>query len=187
MAGKKSDHNLNIPIQQTDTCIFDDTLSSMKDLFMSNIKKMDEEMNKISSDLMHIYAQTSSLDAVSAQESCENQACSKSKSNWETLANSPLVEVDGCNKTLKLQFDVSQFGPSEVTVKVQNDTLVISASHEERCANNSLLRQYHREFKFPKGVDPCTVNSTLSKDGILTVQAALPEPAKDSKCPSKCS
>lgn len=34
---------------------------------------------------------------------------------WEHLTRSPLVEGQGNDKRLKLQFDVSHFEPSEVT------------------------------------------------------------------------
>lgn len=37
-----------------------------------------------------------------------------SETNWDSIANSPLVEGEGESRTLKLQFDLSQFDPEEV-------------------------------------------------------------------------
>lgn len=34
---------------------------------------------------------------------------------WETLTHSPLIQGEGDDKMLNLQFDVSQFEPSEVS------------------------------------------------------------------------
>jgi HSP20 family molecular chaperone IbpA len=38
-----------------------------------------------------------------------------------------------------------------------------------------VYREYNREFLLPKGVNPEQIKSSLSKDGVLTVDAPLPE------------
>lgn len=37
-----------------------------------------------------------------------------------------------------------------------------------------MYREYNREFLLPKGVNPEQIRSSLSKDGVLTVDAPLP-------------
>lgn len=37
-----------------------------------------------------------------------------------------------------------------------------------------MYREYNREFLLPKGVNPEDIRSSLSKDGVLTVEAPLP-------------
>jgi len=37
-----------------------------------------------------------------------------------------------------------------------------------------VYREYNREFLLPKGVNPELIKSSLSKDGVLTVEAPLP-------------
>lgn len=37
-----------------------------------------------------------------------------------------------------------------------------------------MYREYNREFLLPKGVNPERIKSSLSKDGVLTVEAPLP-------------
>lgn len=48
------------------------------------------------------------------------------------------------------------------------------AKHEEKSDTKSVYREYNREFLLPKGVNPESIRSSLSKDGVLTVDAPLP-------------
>lgn len=50
----------------------------------------------------------------------------------------------------------------------------VHAKHEEKSENRSVYREYNREFLLPKGVNPEAIKSSLSKDGVLTVEASLP-------------
>ena len=50
----------------------------------------------------------------------------------------------------------------------------VHAKHEEKSDNRSVYREYNREFLLPKGVNPEAIKSSLSKDGVLTVEAPLP-------------
>ena len=53
----------------------------------------------------------------------------------------------------------------------------VSAKHEEQSDGKTVFREYNREFLLPSGTDPEQIRSSLSKDGILTVEAPLPQPA----------
>lgn len=104
-----------------------------------------------------------------------------------------IFQGDGDDKVLKLRFDVSQYSPEEIVVKTVDNKLLVScdftwkttfflqnfcsqvhAKHEEKSETKSVYREYNREFLLPKGVNPETIRSSLSKDGVLTVDAPLP-------------
>ncbi|XP_011299737.1 alpha-crystallin A chain isoform X1 [Fopius arisanus] len=93
---------------------------------------------------------------------------------WLDGLNSPLIQDEGDNKTLKLRFDVSQYTPEEIVVKTVDNKLLVHAKHEEKTESKSVYREYNREFLLPKGTNPETIKSSLSKDGVLTVEAPLP-------------
>lgn len=118
---------------------------------------------------------------------------------WLDEFNSPLIQSsDGDNKCLKLRFDVSQYAPEEIVVKTVDNKLLVSytskyiyflnnkhiisllfnlqvhAKHEEKTESKSVYREYNREFLLPKGTNPELIKSSLSKDGVLTVEAPLP-------------
>ncbi|XP_018359418.1 PREDICTED: protein lethal(2)essential for life isoform X1 [Trachymyrmex cornetzi] len=93
---------------------------------------------------------------------------------WLDGLNSPLIQDEGDNKMLKLRFDVSQYTPEEIVVKTVDNKLLVHAKHEEKTESKSVYREYNREFLLPKGTNPESIKSSLSKDGVLTVEAPLP-------------
>ncbi|XP_040569576.1 uncharacterized protein [Lepeophtheirus salmonis] len=84
-------------------------------------------------------------------------------------------------KDLKLRFDVSSYLPEEIMVKTVDNKLMVHAKHEEKADGKSSFRQYNREFLLPEGTDPELIKSSLSKEGILTVEAPLPQPAIENR------
>ncbi|XP_052743742.1 body wall muscle protein HR-29-like [Bicyclus anynana] len=153
----------NIPIQVTDALVFDNAFSAMKDRFAAHMKDIDEEMTKISKTLQGQLNRNSS-----------GTTTTKEPVNLDFLSNSPLVEGEGENRTLRLQYDVSQFDASEITVTIQDNVLLVFATHEEATDNSTTVTEFRREFHFPQGVDPKTIVSQLSKDGVLVIEAPLP-------------
>ncbi|XP_043234023.1 heat shock protein beta-1-like [Amphibalanus amphitrite] len=95
-------------------------------------------------------------------------------STWLDNLNSPLIQDEGDQKQLKLRFDVSQYKPEEIVVKTVDNKLLVHAKHEEKSDSRSVYREYNREFLLPQGSNPEMIKSSLSKDGILTVEAPLP-------------
>jgi crystallin alpha B len=73
---------------------------------------------------------------------------------------------------------VQQFKPDELTVKMVDDFVVVDGKHEERQDEHGFIsRQFQRRYKLPSDVDPDTVLSQLSSDGVLTISVpkkALP-------------
>lgn len=87
---------------------------------------------------------------------------------------SPLIRDESDGKTLRLRFDVAQYRPEEVTVKTVDNRLLVHAKHEEKSPQRTVFREYNQEFMLPRGTNPEYITSTLSVDGVLTVEAPLP-------------
>uniref|UniRef100_A0A0N5ADD6 SHSP domain-containing protein n=1 Tax=Syphacia muris TaxID=451379 RepID=A0A0N5ADD6_9BILA len=87
---------------------------------------------------------------------------------------SPLIKDESDGKTLRLRFDVAQYKPEEVTVKTVDNRLLVHAKHEEKTPQRTVYREYNQEFMLPRGTNPELISSTLSTDGVLTVEAPLP-------------
>ncbi|KAJ8710106.1 hypothetical protein PYW07_009472 [Mythimna separata] len=162
----------NIPIQLTDLSIFDNSYAHMRDRFTQEMKRIDQQMLKFSKDLSLFIGETSNSGYKSPE--------SDQSSHWQVLQTSPLVIGEGQEKKLMLQFDVSSFEPAEIKVKLVNDMLIITAIHEEKTNDTSVYREYNRQFKMPPGIDPDSLVSSLSRDGVLTVQAPLQRPSSPS-------
>lgn len=85
------------------------------------------------------------------------------------------VTKDGVQMCL----NVYQFDPSEVTVKIVDDVIIIEGKHSEKQDDHGFVtRQFTRRYKLPKEYDPKEVASSMSSDGVLTIRApAIAKPA----------
>ncbi|XP_018800457.1 PREDICTED: heat shock protein beta-6 isoform X1 [Bactrocera latifrons] len=171
----------NIPIKLGDFSILDTEFSSIRERFDAEMRKMEDEMNKFRHELMSREANffesssstkktTTKTSSSSAQNSLSRPAA---RPNID-FATSPLIQDDGDSKVLRLRFDVNQYAPEEIVVKTVDQKLMVHAKHEEKSDTKSVYREYNREFLLPKGVNPESIRSSLSKDGVLTVEAPLP-------------
>ncbi|XP_031627584.1 heat shock protein beta-1 isoform X2 [Contarinia nasturtii] len=194
----------NIPIKMGDFSVIDTEFSSIRERFDQEMRKMEDEMAKFRSDLMNREANyfesstssttkkitttssSGSSSTTSNNQSITNNSSSSAlsplrtqipKQNYISDLNSPLIQDEGDSKVLKLRFDVSQYAPEEIVVKTVDQKLLVHAKHEEKSDTKSVYREYNREFLLPKGVNPEQIRSSLSKDGVLTVDAPLPTPA----------
>lgn len=91
----------------------------------------------------------------------------------------PIVQERGENK-LKLEFNVQDFRPEEVKVKILGDNILqVRAEHEEKSEAGDMKRRlYVRQYSLPKGVDVEHVRPTLTKDGVLTIEATTSSAAE---------
>lgn len=104
---------------------------------------------------------------------------------WRTVtgttassAAGPLARQDSgstiANDKEKFQviLDVQQFSPSELTVKITNNSIVVEGKHEEKQDEHGFIsRHFVRRYMLPADNDVNDVVSSLSSDGILTVTA----------------
>ncbi|KAM9298797.1 alpha-crystallin B chain [Gastrophryne carolinensis] len=69
-----------------------------------------------------------------------------------------------------VNIDVKHFSPEELKVKVLGDFIEIQGKHEERQDEHGYVsRDFQRRYKIPVDVDPLSITSSLSPDGVLTV------------------
>lgn len=80
----------------------------------------------------------------------------------------------------KVNLDVQQFKPEEIEVKIVDKYIMVTAKHEEKKDEHGLIsRQFVRRYAIPEGVDPDTITSSISSDGILMIQAPVKEQPED--------
>jgi len=183
-----------IPVKKKDFSVLDTEFDNIKERFDSEMSKMEEEMNKFRADLLDKESSFFSrnnpqtggggLGNTSLANTTDSLSASGlgSHRNWLQGLDSPLIQPTGNGeesgqKELKLRFDVSQYSPEEIVVKTVDNKLLVQAKHEEQTDGKTVFREYNREFLLPAGTDPDHIRSSLSKDGILTVEAPLPQPS----------
>lgn len=93
--------------------------------------------------------------------------------------NSMFYDTGKGTRLFRVSFDVSQFQPHEISVRTQNQNLIVHAKHEETGSDKTVSREFSRQVVIPNNVNPETLRSTLSNDGILQVEAEMPAPSYD--------
>ena len=104
------------------------------------------------------------------------QGWSNGNDKWQ-FENPIITDRDGTRK-LKLTFDVRQFKPEEISVKTTDQQLVVHAKHKEDSDTSKVYREYNRQFLLPSSINPETLKSILSPEGVLSIEAPV-NPALD--------
>lgn len=88
-----------------------------------------------------------------------------------------VIEKDqnGC-PVYRARFNVKEYKPHEISVKMDKNKIIVSAKHEEKDGTKSVSTEFNREVTIPKEVDPMSLQCMISQDGILTVDAPVPVP-----------
>lgn len=74
----------------------------------------------------------------------------------------------------QVNLDVQHFAPEELTVKAADGFLIVEGKHEEKRDDHGwVTREFKRRYELPRGCDIRGVQSRLSSDGVLTIDAPL--------------
>ena len=82
----------------------------------------------------------------------------------------------------KILINVENFLPEELMIKTVDNNVIVEAKHEEKTSDGRSFstQSFNQSFALPRGVNPETVSSSLSKAGVLTISAPLPKALKSS-------
>jgi len=174
-------------IDRSNYSVVDNEFGSMRDRFESEMRRVEEEMQRLRREFEGFTPSHSSHTSSHRVESGGEQKFHDSPAAGPLMTvrpsydpyleniKSPLIKDESDGKTLRLRFDVAQYRPEEVTVKTVDNRLLVHAKHEEKSAQRTVYREYNQEFLLPRGTNPEAISSTLSTDGVLTVEAPLPQ------------
>jgi hypothetical protein len=96
----------------------------------------------------------------------------------DSLLESSIVRDRDGRRLASFKFDLRDFRPEEITIKSFDNEhkLEISAVHDEKDDRHEVHKEYKRSAVIPDGVDMKTVRSKLMPDGVLCIEAPLPDP-----------
>ena len=132
-------------------------------------------------------SESSKLDQIQRQIGLDSAPATRAKckqteiaadADWlaeELGANSPLLVSDANSDKvlLRLRFDLAGYEPEQVLVKTLDNKLEVSARRETRNQNGTATSECRREFLLPPETDLDAMESSLSADGVLTVEAPI--------------
>lgn len=79
----------------------------------------------------------------------------------------------------QVQLDVQQFKPEEIDVKVVDKYVIVEAKHEEKKDEHGWIsRQFTRKYLIPEQCNIEHVKSSLSSDGVLSIEVPRKEQPK---------
>ncbi|CAF2522454.1 unnamed protein product [Rotaria sp. Silwood2] len=84
-----------------------------------------------------------------------------------------IEEDNDGRKKYKIQFDIGEFRPEELNVKVDGRMLIVKGDRQVKVGNATESKQFNRELTLPEFVDVKTLQSYLSDDGQLTMEAPV--------------
>jgi len=87
-----------------------------------------------------------------------------------TMGNLFLEDPQTKSPMFRMSFDVKKYDPKEVQVRVEDRCLVVEAKQTGPGSNS----EFSRRIQLPSDVEVEKLSSTLSSDGILTLQAPCP-------------
>lgn len=101
-----------------------------------------------------------------------------SLSNPGNYLRSQLSNLDGIEQKshigkdgFQVCLDVQHFQPNEISVKTENNSVVVQAKHEEKKDDHGFIsREFTRRYALPKGFKVEDVTSSLSSDGVLSIK-----------------
>ncbi|XP_041863415.1 heat shock protein beta-1 [Melanotaenia boesemani] len=95
--------------------------------------------------------------------------------------SSGMSEIKQTQDNWKVSLDVNHFSPEELVVKTKDGVLEICGKHEERKDEHGFVsRSFTRKYTLPATVSAEKVTSSLSPEGVLTVEAPLAKLAIES-------
>jgi HSP20 family molecular chaperone IbpA len=81
----------------------------------------------------------------------------------------PKVRYD--EDKFQISLDCQQYKPDELDVKVEGNSIIITAKQEVKETGGTRTRVFEQKFTLPSGVKAEKVTSTFGKDGVLSITA----------------
>uniref|UniRef100_A0A1A9W4D2 SHSP domain-containing protein n=1 Tax=Glossina brevipalpis TaxID=37001 RepID=A0A1A9W4D2_9MUSC len=93
---------------------------------------------------------------------------------WDNYYSGESVHIN--ENGFRVDIDVSNYSPSEIEVKTDDNYIVVDGKHTKRTTGGHYMveRHFTRKYLLPRGFNPDDVISDLSTDGILTIKALAP-------------
>ncbi|WAR22330.1 HSPB1-like protein [Mya arenaria] len=129
--------------------LFDPHLSAMR--YDDSFRRFESELDRVKRELLKLDTEPADIE----------------------VAEPFITDADG-NRKLQLRFNVNEFAPEEIAVKTNGQDLLVQAKHVEDSPGKKVHIELHKKYKLPENVDPKMLKSTLSRDGVLQIEAPAP-------------
>ena len=92
--------------------------------------------------------------------------------DWPLQRKDDVVHVRNLPDRWEVGLDAGHFAPEEIEVMMADSNLFIFLHHDERTdAHGTVSREVKRSYRLPDDVDPSSVRSHLTVNGVLRITA----------------
>lgn len=82
------------------------------------------------------------------------------------------------SKILISTLDVKNYRPEEISLRVEDKKIYVDGKHYSESNHGTESFEFHRIFNLPSGVEPASVTSRMTYDGMLHIEAFKTQPQK---------
>ncbi|XP_033752000.1 heat shock protein 67B1-like isoform X2 [Pecten maximus] len=165
MAHRIPIHQDDLSFEERQSKIWEDMEKDME----RRRKEWETEIDSMRTDFFHMKPDDNKLESMTDRLGIAD-------SRGSSDARTTIDKDQNGQPVYRAMFNVKDYKPDEVNVKMDADKLIVTAKHEEKNEGKSVCREFSREVNIPREVDPMSLGCTISSDGILTVEAPLPTP-----------
>ncbi|XP_067130292.1 uncharacterized protein [Centruroides vittatus] len=142
-------------------------------------RRMEEEMNQMKNDIERMISESGLIrnrlpTGINYPCTEDRQLFNRDTLPWR-LAEDPLVQNNSRGNRLDLKIDLREYAPEEIFVNVENNRLVILAAQNKKDGARNIKKAFKYETNLPEGISADKLDKKFSSDGILNIQASLPE------------
>lgn len=87
----------------------------------------------------------------------------------------PVQTTKDGKRMYKIELDLQDFEPEHIRVSVMDREVTIKAKRETETDGCKQLREYSYQYTLPAEVNPAEIRSLFNDNGILSIEAPLPE------------
>lgn len=117
---------------------------------------------------------SSQLDEFGSHDSLEDGMVTGQLTECQPSQSGAGKNGGGGGRLFCMSFDVKDYDAEDISVTVEDQTMIVRATHRSEKDGAVSVKEFSRKIKIPPEVDPEKLTSTLSSDGILTVEAPVP-------------
>jgi len=114
------------------------------------------------------------LSDAGARSTPTGSSASSSPVSSTASGRSVAASAGGGPRLFSMSFDVKEYDPEDISITVEERTMIVRATNRAERDGAVSMKEFSRKVNIPPDVDPEKLTSTLSSDGILTVEAPVP-------------
>ncbi len=91
---------------------------------------------------------------------------------WRTI---PIETTRDGQRLYKIELDLPDFEPKDINVSIHDRNVTVKAKRETESNGCKQYREYSYQYTLPNEVNIEQIRSLLSNEGLLTIEAPLPQ------------